>query len=114
MLPLIGQALYLHVPDIEKAIRGQLVLVDGTDIPTGNRAGHDVNFSGKRRRAGLNVQIAADTKGGLLDISVPLRGSIHDRKAFTECGWEAHLTDTPVMADPAHQGTHAITPHKKP
>jgi hypothetical protein len=114
MLPLIGQALCLHVPDIEEAIRGRLVLIDGTDVPTGNRAGVEGNFSGKRRRAGLHIQIAADTTGGLLGISVPLRGSIHDRKAFTECGWEARMADTTVMADPAYQGTHAITPRKKP
>ncbi|MFJ2203559.1 transposase family protein [Streptomyces violaceusniger] len=84
------------------------MLVDGTDVPTGNRAGHDVNYNGKRRRAGLNIQISADVKGGLLGISVPLRGSIHDRKAFTECGWESRLADTAVIADPTYQGTHAV------
>jgi hypothetical protein len=114
ILPLIGQALCLHVPDLETAIRGRLVLVDGTDVPTGNRAGHKDNFSGKRRRSGLNIQVAADTDGGLLGISVPLPGSMHDRKAFTECGWEDILEETSVIADPAYQGTQAITPRKKP
>jgi hypothetical protein len=94
ILPLIGKALCLHVPDLEEAIRGRLVLVDGTDVPTGNRAGHNGNFSGKRRRSGLNVQVAADTDGGLSGISVPLPGSMHDRKAFTECGWEDLLGET--------------------
>lgn len=114
ILPLIGEALCLHVPDLEEAIRGRLVLVDGTDVPTGNRAGHKVNFSGKRRRSGLNVQVAADTGGVLLGISVPLPGSMHDRKAFTECGWEDFFGELPVIADPAYQGTQAITPRKKP
>jgi hypothetical protein len=114
ILPLIGQALCLHVPNLEEAIRGRLVLVDGTDVPTGNRAGHEHNYSGKRHRAGLNIQVAADTDGGLLGISIPLPGAMHDRKAFTECGWEDLLTDVPVIADPAYQGTHAITPRKKP
>ena len=114
MLPLIGQALCLHAPNLQEAIRGRLVLVDGTDIPTGNRAGHEDNYSGKRRRSGLNIQVAADTEGGLLGISAPLRGSMHDRKAFTESGWEALLAEIPVIADPAYQGTHAITPRKKP
>ena len=41
-------------------------------------------------------------------------GSMHDRKAFTECGWEDVLIDIPTIADPAYQGTHAITPRKKP
>ena len=114
ILPLIGEALCLHVPDLKEAIRGRLVLVDGTDVPTGNRAGHKDNYSGKRRRSGLNVQVAADTDGGLLGISAPMCGSMHDRKAFTECGWEDVLIDIPTIADPAYQGTHAITPRKKP
>ncbi|WP_397545088.1 hypothetical protein [Saccharopolyspora pogona] len=48
ILPLIGEALCLHVPDLKEALRGRLVLVDGTDVPTGNRAGHEDNHSGKR------------------------------------------------------------------
>ena len=52
ILPLIGEALCLHVPDLKEAIRGRLVLVDGTDVPTGSRAGHRHNYSGKRHRAG--------------------------------------------------------------
>jgi DDE superfamily endonuclease/Helix-turn-helix of DDE superfamily endonuclease len=114
ILSLIGEALCLHAPNLEEVIRGRLVLVDGTDVPTGNRAGHKDNFSGKRRRSGLNVQVAADTDGGLLGISVPLPGSTHDRKAFAECGWEDLLEETPVIADPAYQGTQALTPRKKP
>jgi predicted XRE-type DNA-binding protein len=114
ILPLIGQALCLHIPDLKEAIRGRLVLVDGTDVPTGNRAGHEDNFSGKRRRAGLNIQVAADTEGCLLGISIPMPGSMHDRKAFAECGWEDLLAETSVIGDPAYQGTHAITPRKKP
>jgi len=114
ILPLIGQALCLHVPKLKEAIRGRLVLVDGTDLPTGNRAGHEDNYSGKRHRSGLNIQVAADTQGRLLGISTPLRGSMHDRKAFTGSDWEELLIDTPVIADSAYQGTHAITPRKKP
>jgi DDE superfamily endonuclease/Helix-turn-helix of DDE superfamily endonuclease len=114
ILPLIGEALCVHVPDLKEAIRGRLVLVDGTDVPTGNRAGHADNYSGKRRRAGLNLQVAADTGGGLLGISTPLPGSMHDRRAFAECAWEDLLANSPTIADPAYQGTHAITPRKKP
>ena len=76
IIPLIGQALCLHVPNLEEAIRGRLVLVDGSDVPTGNRAGHEDNYSGKRRRAGLNIQVAADANGGLLGISIPLPGAM--------------------------------------
>jgi DDE superfamily endonuclease len=101
-------------PTVKEAICGRLVLVDGTDVPTGNRAGHEDNYSGKHRRPGLNIQVAADKEGGLLGISTPLCGSMHDRKAFTESGWEDLLAETSVIGDPAHQGTHAITPRKKP
>lgn len=114
ILPLIGEALCLHVPDLQEAIRGRLVLIDGTDVPTGNRAGHEDNYSGKRHRAGLNIQVAADSDGTLLGLSTPLPGSMHDRKAFTKCDWEELLSNTPTIADPAYQGTRAITPRKKP
>ncbi|WP_394814045.1 transposase family protein, partial [Streptomyces litchfieldiae] len=56
------------------------------------------NYSGKRRRAGLNVQVAATTDGELVGVSTPFRGSIHDRRAFAESGWEALTADTAVIA----------------
>ena len=114
LLPLIGQALCPRVLDLAEAVRGRLVLVDGTDVPTGNRAGHPGNYAGKRRRAGLSIQVAADDGGGLREVSAPLRGLAHDRKAFAECGWEEALVNTPVIADPGYQGTYATTPRKKP
>jgi hypothetical protein len=114
VLPLVGEVLCLHVPDLREAIRGRIVLVDGTLVPTGNRAGHRENYSGKRRRCGLSLQVASDMNGGLLGVSTPQPGAMHDRKAFAECGWENALKDTPTIADPAYQGTHAITPRKKP
>lgn len=52
--PLIGQALCLHIPPVPEVVRGRVVVVDGTLVPTGNRAGHPHNHSGKRHRAGLN------------------------------------------------------------
>lgn len=111
---LIGQALCLHVPDLAEAVRGRLVLVDGTDVPTGNRAGHPGNYAGKRRRARPSIQVASDDGGGLLEVSAPLRGLVHDRKAFAECGWEEALVNTPVIADSRYRGTYATTPRKKP
>jgi len=114
ILPLIGEAVCLHLPELIEAIRNRLVLVDGTDVPTGNRAGQKANYSGKRRRSGLNIQVASDTQGTLLGISVPLPGSMHDRKALTESGWEDLLADADVIADPGYQGTDAVTPRKKP
>lgn len=114
MLPLIGEALCLHVPDVAEAIRGLLLLVDGTLAPTGNRAGHDGNYSGKRRRAGLNVQILSSANGDLLAVSRPCRRSIHDRLAWAETEWEDLLADRPVIADLGYLGTAVIVPRRKP
>jgi hypothetical protein len=114
ILPLIGQALCLHVSDLAEAIRGLLVLVDGTLVPTGNRAGHDDNYSGKRHRAGLNIQILSDTDGNLLAVSEPCHGSIHDRAAWTETGWEDLLADHDILGDLGYLGTAVITPRRKP
>jgi hypothetical protein len=114
VLPLVGEALCLRVPDLREAVKGRIVLVDGTLVPTGNRTGHKDNYSGRRHRSGLNLQVASDIGGGLLGISAPQPGAVHDRKAFAECGWEDVLKDTPTIGDAAYQGTSAITPRKKP
>lgn len=112
--PLIDEALCLHIPPIPEALRGRVVLVDGTLVPTGNRAGHAENFSGKRHRAGVNLQILAALDATLLAVSEPLRGSIHDRRALNETGWEAMLADISTIGDLGYQGTTVITPTRKP
>lgn len=113
VLPLIEQVLCLHRPLFDDAVAGRLVLVDGTDVPTGNRAGHEHNYSGKRHRQGLTVQVASDTDGGLLALSTPLPGRTHDRRAFAETNWEQQLSSHPVIADSAYLGTNAMTARKR-
>jgi hypothetical protein len=95
-------------------LRGHIAIVDGTLVPTGNRAGHDDNYSGKRQCAVLDNQVLADLNGQLLAVSTSRRGPVHDRKALTETGREDILANTPTIGDPAYQGTHAVTPRKKP
>lgn len=112
--PLIEQALCVHVPSPFQVVKGRVPLIDGSLVPTGNRAGHEVNYSGKRRRAGLNIQVLATTEGDVLAVSDPLRGSVHDRQAFAETGWEELLADTPAIGDLGYRGTHIITPTRKP
>lgn len=114
ILPLIGEALCLNVPNLAEVIRGRVTLIDGTDVPTGNRAGQDGNYSGKRHRSGLNIQVASGLGGCLLGVSAPMPGAMHDRRAFAETGWEELLSASPVIADPGYQGTKAATPRKKP
>ncbi|QOD07867.1 transposase family protein [Rathayibacter toxicus] len=50
-------------------------------------AGRD-NYSGKRHRQGLHVQIASDLNGILLCVSDPIPAARHDRAAITLCGQE--------------------------
>jgi hypothetical protein len=112
--PLIGQALCLHIPPVPDVVRGRVVVVDGTLVPTGNRAGCKHNYSGKRHRAGLNVQVLASLAGDLLAVSPPSRGSIHDRAALAETGWEKTLAEGSVLGDLGYRGTTVVTPTRKP
>lgn len=113
MMPLLEQVACLHRPPFGEAIAGRLVLVDGTDVPTGNRAGHEHNYSGKRHRQGFVVQVAASTEDMLLGVSTPVPGRTHDRRAYAETGWEQRLAGHDVIADSAYIGTNVITPRKR-
>lgn len=114
MVPLLDQVVCLHEPDPELVFANRIVLVDGSDVPTGNRknTGKD-NYSGKRHRQGLNIQVAASLDGALLAVSVPVQGCRHDRRALTETGWEQLLADYEWLADSAYQGTNATTPRRR-
>jgi hypothetical protein len=113
LLPIIEQVIRLHQPPVPEVFANRVVLVDGTDIPTGNRAEGRENYSGKRHRQGLVVQVGADLSGMLLAVSDPVRGSCHDRRAVAETGWEEALAGIDWFADPAYIGTTAITPIKR-
>jgi hypothetical protein len=112
--PLLTRVLGADAPTLTEATRGRVVLVDGTDVLTGNRAGHDDNYSGKRHRQGLNIQVASDITGRLLGVSHGLPGRTHDRAAFHRSGWQKALAGADVIADPAYLGTYAVTARKKP
>ncbi|AND17338.1 transposase family protein [Rathayibacter tritici] len=114
IVPLIEEACCLSGVALTEAGIGRVLLVDGTDVPTGNLASAWGNYSRKRHRQGLNVQIACDLDGGLLCVSNPVPGARHDRAAITLCGWEPILDNAEWRADPGYQGTTATTPAKKP
>jgi len=117
VLPVVEQVTCVHSPGrVEDVFGGRVVLVDGTDVPTGNRALGAGNYSGKRHRQGLAVQVACGLDGALLAVSDPVPSCRHDRRAVTATGWEEALNKTGVswIADPAYVGTSAITPGKKP
>ena len=114
ILPLLEQVTCLHAPDFTEAVQNRVVLVDGTDVPTGNRCDVRENYSGKRHRQGLNIQVGASLEGTLLGVSDPVPGCRHDRRAITETGWEDILGHEHWIADPGYIGTTATTPERKP
>ncbi|MGP3959665.1 transposase family protein [Nonomuraea sp. 3N208] len=72
-----------RAPRLERALKkiaaagGEVVLLDGTQIPTRRRTGGDnrKNFSGKHKRHGLRFLALTDTRGRLLWISAARRGA---------------------------------------
>lgn len=112
--PLIGQVLCLHTPPLPEALKGRIVIVDGTLVPTSDHTPHhQANYSGKRHKPGLAVQILATLDGQLLAVSLPLPGRTHDRAAFATTGFADLLQHTPTLADLGYQGTTAIRPRRK-
>ncbi len=95
---------------------GERLLLDGTLLPTGNRAGQQGQglYSGKRHKAGMNVQVIGDRWGRLLDVSDPTPGSMHDARSFATTGLAALLADRAVLADLGFLGCGVSTPVRKP
>jgi hypothetical protein len=78
-----------RAPRLDRALRqiarrgGQVVLIDGTLIPTQRRTGADnrKNYSGKHHRHGLHFLALTDERGKLLWISAARPGRTHDATA---------------------------------
>jgi hypothetical protein len=115
ILPLLEEVTCLHGPALEDAVRGRIVLVDGTYIRTGNRASAGKeNYSGKRHCQCLSVQVASDVAGTLLSVSDPVPGARHDAAAIVLTGWDRALLTADWLADSAYSATTATTPIRKP
>ncbi|WP_181043647.1 transposase family protein [Actinokineospora auranticolor] len=89
-------------------------IIDGTLLPTGDRADHRDDHSGKRRRSGPNVQVMSDLDGQLLAVSMPTKGSTPDRRACTITGCEDTLAEYDILGDKAYRGTSVIATIQKP
>lgn len=113
VLPLIGEALCLHVPNLAEVIRDRVTLIDGTDVPTGNRAGQDDNYSGKRHRSGLNLQVASGLGGCLLGVSVPMPGAMHDPSRVRRDRLGGDLLDQPGHRRPRLPGNQSRPHHAR-
>jgi DDE superfamily endonuclease len=90
--------------------------VDGTLLPTGQRTGQQGQgpYSGKRHKAGMNVQVISDGWGRLVDVSDPTPGSMHDARSFAVTGLAEVLADRVVLADLGFVGCGVSTPVRKP
>ena len=91
------------------------VVVDGTLIAIDRVAADRPFYSGKHKRHGMNLQVIASPDGGILWVSGPLPGSVHDKKA--EWIWgvldELEAAGLIVLADKGYQGAaHAKVPYK--
>jgi len=93
-------------PRLDRALKklaargGQVVLIDGTLIPTRRRTGlaNRPNYSGKHRRHGLHFLALTDERGRLIWISAARRGSTHDITAARHDHVVAHLREAGLGA----------------
>jgi hypothetical protein len=97
------------------------VVADGTLTPTGNRAGHDGLYSGKRHAAGVGLQVVSDRWGRLIDVAGPVPGATHDARAWFDLGLHERLADRVVLTDLGYLGCSddatgctVTTPIRKP
>ncbi|PCG86945.1 IS5/IS1182 family transposase [Streptomyces sp. WZ.A104] len=137
---LIG-LLAAQAPRLDRALEkiakqgGEVVLIDGTLIPTQRRTGRADrrNYSGKHRRHGLHFLALTDEKGRLIWISAARPGRTHDNTAARHDHILAHLraADLGALADLGFRGldndllapvivtgyaasrTHKLTPGQK-
>ncbi|PJI95193.1 DDE superfamily endonuclease [Luteimicrobium subarcticum] len=115
IVPLLEQVTCLHGADLASQTAGRVIPVDGTYVPTGNRAatGRD-NYSGKHHVQCLNIQVAATLDGHLLAVSDPVPGARHDAGALHATGWNLVLDDVQWIGDSAPTTTNSGTAPSRP
>jgi hypothetical protein len=110
-----------RAPELRTAVRDAkkagyaYVVVDGTLIAIDRVAADRPFYSGKHRRHGMNLQVIASPAGGILWVSGPLPGSVHDKKAEWIWGVLAELEagGLIVLADKGYQGSaYAKVPYR--
>ncbi|MEU8975343.1 transposase family protein [Streptomyces monashensis] len=88
-----------QAPRLDRALKkvakrgGEMVLIDGTPIPTQRRTGRDNrrNYSGKHHHHGLHFIALTDEKGRLIWVSAARPGRTHDITAARHDRVLAHL-----------------------
>jgi DDE superfamily endonuclease len=110
----VGQAAELTGFGLADVPVTERVLVDGTLLPTGDRAGQEGLYSGKRHRSGLSVHVVGDLSGRLLGVSDPMPGAMHDAKSFVAAGVDRLLAGRDPLADLGYLGCGVSVPFRKP
>lgn len=114
LLTVVEKVLNRHVPDPAEASAGRIVLIDGTLVPTWDRASEGTSmFSGKHRDTGLNLQVAATLVGDLLAVSAPVPGSRHDTFAWRQSHFPGAFADRDKLGDLGYVGTGIRTGRRK-
>lgn len=116
MVTFLAEALGAQHGDLPELLAGQVVLVDGTLVPTFHWRHRSDLLSGKHRRRGVNIQVLSDLFGRLRVVSTAFPGSWHDIHCLRETGWldflnepDRLLGDTGYIGEPGH----LTTPIKK-
>jgi hypothetical protein len=91
-------------------------VIDGTLIPIDRVAADRPFYSGKHRRHGMNLQVISSPSGGILWVSGPLPGAVHDLTAARIWGILRELAAVGLitLADKGYHGAgdHVLTPYR--
>ena len=90
------------------------LVIDGTLIPIDRVAADRPFYSGKHRKHGMNLQVIASPHGGIVWVSGPLPGAVHDLTATRIWGIVRALTASGlvVLGDKGYLGEDDIrTPY---
>lgn len=98
-----------HAPTLAEAIReadADYLLLDGTVAECGRPGEGTADYSGKKKRHGVNVRAVTDPEGKILWFSAALPGRVHDLTAAHEHGiiTTCESLRIAVLADKAYAG----------
>lgn len=114
MTEFLAEVLGRSDEDLRVAVSGKVCLVDGSLVPAFNWRHRRDLYSGKHRKAGVNVQAIVDVHGRLVGTSHAFPGSRHDSWCFEESGFVDILASSGGgIGDSGYQGSDLISPIKK-
>ncbi|MEV7860970.1 transposase [Streptomyces hirsutus] len=91
--------------------RGAVLIVDGTLVPTRDRA---IAQQSKNYRYSTNHQIVLDADSSLVvAVGRPVPGNRNDCKAWEESGAKAMVGRVTTIADGGYRGTGLVIPHRR-